>query len=63
MLPQGYRVGCSGKRRYASEAQAWKAIRKTVARPGPRFRAYRCIYCHQWHIGKAPVGAKQAGSA
>lgn len=59
------RRNCEKKRRYGSREEA--AVRAPIAMAGRRRRltdgahkivAYRCCYCHGWHIGHAVGSGK-----
>lgn len=49
-------AGCSGKIRYATEAEARRAIDGIRARTGQRCKTvpYRCDYCASFHFGRRP---------
>ncbi len=45
---QRYR-SCTRKRRYADRAEALAAMHMLI--DWYRMNAYRCKFCHRWHIG------------
>lgn len=45
---QSHEGACIGKHPYPSGALAWSVARKMG---GGSISAYRCTYCHQWHVG------------
>lgn len=47
---------CNGKAGYVTAAKAWEVLRRRNGRRGKKRRTnnvepYRCVWCHQWHIG------------
>ena len=43
-------AGCRGKQRFDDPQMAAKIAKKQNSN-GRRVRAYKCQYCHGWHIG------------
>ena len=51
MIPKGkHGVPCAGKKSYASETEAKKAIKEVQVKFHHGSRAYFCIYCETWHL-------------
>lgn len=57
--------GCFGKAAYATATKAFLTIKRlgrkgrlkkkaAAAAQNRRLTAYRCCFCHQWHIGSEP---------
>jgi hypothetical protein len=43
----------TGKRKYASEAEAQATARRQMSQklsPSLQLRTYRCLYCNAWHL-------------
>lgn len=45
-----YEKACASKNRYASRADAQEAIRRCAEHGTRGLHAYRCPYCHGWHL-------------
>ncbi|WKB52998.1 hypothetical protein [Eleftheria terrae] len=45
------RVACEGKQRFSSAVLAHQVARQGNRRADRSYRAYRCVYCHGWHLG------------
>ncbi len=48
-----YRDGCTGKVQFASHAAA-ATVQKRRERKGKVGKAYRCVHCGAYHIGRGP---------
>ncbi len=51
-----FESGCRYKDKHATKGAALnQAIKRAEGRPSGRARleAYRCPFCHNWHVGKA----------
>jgi hypothetical protein len=42
---------CVGKQRYSDKARAKQVARKTGPKQGIRAKAYRCVFCPNYHVG------------
>ncbi len=49
---------CSGKKRYASRAEAMTAlgIQRSYGQKIDGIRPYECVFCQGWHLGHEMVG-------
>lgn len=47
-------VSCIGKQAFTTAAAAMRA-NKGIAKRRPGLVAYRCINCHQYHLGNKPT--------
>jgi hypothetical protein len=45
---------CAGKRAHDTETSASEHLDRLVRQGGVRLNAYRCKFCHQWHVGHLP---------
>lgn len=56
------RKQCGDKQRHKSEAEATAHAVSYLHKFGKYKRAYRCSWCHYWHVGApSKVDAKQRG--
>ncbi|MFD3516285.1 hypothetical protein [Streptomyces sp. NPDC058657] len=46
-----YRAGCLGKTRFRSRRAARRRARQIHGIGGPRYQAYRCLFCLGVHLG------------
>lgn len=52
-MPQGHKLGCTGKRSYATFAQAKQGAQRRNRRDGDAFlEPYKCRHCHEYHVGR-----------
>ena len=49
------RRSCGRKRAYPTKLAAQIDARQATRRDARKINAYRCRFCHQWHIGHAPA--------
>lgn len=57
-LTTGRLAACAGKTRYATAGKAFDLVRRLeqrrdlgIDRKDQTLTAYRCPYCHGWHVG------------
>ena len=48
--------GCLGKKAFPAQANAEDAIFANHGVRAQEFHAYRCQFCHKWHIGHIKKG-------
>lgn len=46
--------GCYGKQGFASATLAQRVAKRARQNRDAKLQVYRCKFCHQWHIGRAP---------
>lgn len=63
MIPEHFRQDGRAKHQYATEAEAERAAAVQQAGSGSKrrpYHAYRCGFCHLWHVGRKPPPGKRA---
>lgn len=63
MIPEHFRQDGQAKRMFVDEPSARAAAAVQQAASGSKrrpYHAYRCGFCHGWHIGRKPPPGKRA---